>query len=237
MNNDNGIPAAAGDEGFEKKPAPRQMLQIPPRDSISSLQIGTVLNALGLTASLLRSLSDLDEDDDSPARQKMSGECKLALETSVIKTCSRLDSLLEDQKRWSIREQDTLEGAQRRVLKQQMDFSKAQTALSKSINTPHYERRPQLARAGDDLWLAIEGDPNDLVSCIVGVGRSPQQAVDAFDHFFLTGNHTDLTSQFMQVYLAKKEEITPEQPKYAEPIRPFEDADATTELPKRPKHK
>jgi len=231
MNSDNGIPATSGEDGSpDKKPAPRQVLSIPPRDSISSLQVGTVLNALVLTGSMLR--SEIDNDADSPARQKMSGECKLALESSLIKTCYRLDEIMEDTSRWTIREQDTLEGAQRKMLKEQINFSKAQTALSESINTPHYERKPQLAQFGG-LWLAIEGDPRNLLACIVGVGDTPKEAIDAYDHYFITGDHTELTAEFMQTYAAEQDAIATQRAavQKAEPTRPFEESDATTKLP------
>jgi hypothetical protein len=239
MNKDIGIDGADDPE----KKAQRQVLSIPPRDSISALQVGTVLNALGLAGSMLNTLSQIDEDADThkPARQAMSGECKLALESSLINVCSRLDALMADPARWTIREQDTLEGAQRRVLKEQINFSKAQTALSQSINAPHYERKPAMAQYMG-LWLAIEGDPDNLMACIVGVGNSPKEAQDAFDHFFTTGNHTDATAHFMASYAAEQEKLAGQRAVRAEPTRPFEEADATTPIPpvknpNRPKRK
>lgn len=229
MNKDIGIDGA---DDSDKKQVQRQVLSIPPRDSISALQVGTVLNALGLAGSMLRTLSEADEDEDSrkPARQAMSGECKLALEASVINICSRLDAIMGDKNRWTVREQDTLEAAQRRVIKEQINFSKAQTALSESIKAPHYKRRPQLAQYSG-LWLAIEGDPTNLMACIVGVGHSPQEANEAFDHFYLTGNHTEQTAEFMAHYAAEQDRLQQERQIRAEPTRPFEETDATTPLP------
>lgn len=230
MNNDTGIDGA---DDPNKKQAPRQILSIPPRDSISSLQVGTLLNALGLTGSMLRQLSEIDYDDDSgkPARQSMSGECKLALETTLINTCSRLDSLMNDTARWDIKVQDTLEGAQRKIIAEQIKFSRAQTALSESIKAPHYERRPHLAQAGrNGLWLAIEGNPENLLDCIVGVGRSPEEANEAFDYFFKTGSHTETTARFMQTYAEERDALSAAKQRI-EPTRPFEDADDTTPLP------
>lgn len=229
MNNEIGVD---GSEDPGKKQAPRQVMQIPPRDSISALQVSTVLNALGLASSMLRSLSELEDDDSGrPTRQAMGGECKLALESSVINACSRLDALLGDGNRWKLKEQDTLEGAQRKVLKEQLNFSRAQTALSESIRAPHYERRPQMAQSGN-LWLAIEGNPANLMNCIVGVGHSPQEALDAFDHYFKTGTHTEITAEFMANYAAEHDRLnTPPPQVRAEPTRPFEESDATTPLP------
>lgn len=224
MNENTGI---GGEDESEKKGS-KQVLTIPPRDSMSALQVSTVLNALGLASSMLRSLTDTDEEPGAPARQSMIGECKLALETSVINACSRLDAIMADDSRWTIREQDTLEGAQRKVLRQQMNFSKAQTALSVAINTPHYERRPQLAQYMG-LWLAIEGDPQNLMACIVGVGRSPAEANESFDHFWKTGEHNEITANFMASYAAEQETLAEQ--KRAEPTRPFEESDATTPLP------
>lgn len=161
---------------------------LPHRDSVTSFQVRTLLDIANVMAgALIAPLSEF-------TRAEMDGEAKLSAAATFIGACSRLDDIISDKSRWDLENHDTLEKKLSEVYTQNLAFLTAQTEAAKEVNSPHFIYRPlilKLNKPGAAIeYVAILGDPKDLDNCIIGVGITPKQALEAFDGMF-TGNMPD----------------------------------------------
>jgi hypothetical protein len=164
--------------------------------------VNTVLGIVGMTMSALNTTTRMNldmEDSDMPPEQQrlLTGETRIAAETTFINACATLDDILKDKSRWSMEQQDRIELERQTAHKAQMDFFVAQRAAAAEISTPHFRYRASIARATDGDWIAFVGDPEDLANAIVGVGKHPQAALDDFDNKF-AGNFPPAVSSWLE---------------------------------------
>lgn len=173
---------------FQQQPA-NEPIRVPIRDAATAQQVNTVLGILGMALSSLNSISrlklDMDDNEESDEyKHVITGESRVAAETTFINSCERLDKILKDDSRWSMEHQDREERNRQAIVDSQLELQRQQTALAAEMTTPHFRYRPTVARATDGDWIAFIGDPNDLRNAIVGVGQKPQEAIDDFDKKF-----------------------------------------------------
>lgn len=175
---------------FQSQQQPsNETMRVPIRDAATAQQVNTVLGILGMALSSLSSISRLqldmeDNDEDDGYKHVITGESRIAAETTFVNACERLDKILQDESRWSMAHQDRIEKDRQDMVKAQMTLQHHQAALAAEMTSPHFRYRPTVARATDGDWIAFIGDPNDLRNAIVGVGQKPQEAIDDFDKKF-----------------------------------------------------
>jgi hypothetical protein len=120
-------------------------------------------------------------DDDAPKNS----EARIALENTLIKACDRLDKILEDDRRWSLEYQMNLEAEFHKSHAQNLNLLESQATAAAEVASPHFQYRPRIAKSQDGtVWMAILGDENDISRCIIGLGRTPEEALAEFDKKF-----------------------------------------------------
>lgn len=168
------------DDGAGKQ-KPVQPISLPQRDSVTSLQVSTLLNVGVALMGVL--LHPTREHDDPKWRDNkaLDGGVLHSAEATFIGVCNRLDSIIADQSRWDFASQNTLEAKLSQVYGAHIEFTKAQTAVARDLILPHRKFNPKLFKLPDGNWAAILGDLNNLDNAIIGVGVTPALALSAFD--------------------------------------------------------
>jgi hypothetical protein len=159
-------------------------IQLPQRDSVTNLQVSTLLNVVMTLTGVLLNPTRENDDPNWRDRKKLDGGALAAAETTFINVCSRIDEILADKTRWNFEAQNQLESEIAKVYQQQRLALKAQTEATEEISSPHRQYNPKLVKLSDSSWIAILGDENNLDNAIVGVGYSPAEALAAFDGMF-----------------------------------------------------
>jgi hypothetical protein len=202
----------ASEMGKETSESDRSVVHIEQRAAATRQQIDTLLQVSGLALTALASLRDLSGDE-----QLLEGESLIAAENTFIRAFDRVDQILADDSRWNMAFQDQVEKDYHALAAQALEFQKAQTAASKNVGSPHFRYSPKLMKLTDGNWVALLGDPEDLDSCLLGVGSNPAEAITAFDEVF-NGN----IPKHVQEWLGKQEECTDEGKENPDPFPKYE---------------
>jgi hypothetical protein len=162
------------------QPPPKQKLLIPQRDTVTNMQINTLLQvAAQLTVVLVNPM----RDPTVPAPE-LDGGVQSAAESAFIKCCGCLEEILSDKDRWSMQSQNTLEKSLDAAYTAQILYYNEQTALTHLMQTPHHLYKPDLAPTNDGRYVAFVGRLDQLETAIYGIGDSPSAAMTAFDEVF-----------------------------------------------------
>jgi hypothetical protein len=116
--------------------------------------------------------------------KKIDGGVALSASLSFINVCSRIDAILEDKSRWDTSAHDKLYDAIAAVQKAQVDYLTAQADGAKMQQRPSVQFKPTIANDGTQ-FIAFYGDIEKRGYAIIGVGETPQRALDDFDQRFL----------------------------------------------------
>lgn len=168
-------------DDHSKPQKPITPISLPQRDSVTSLQVSTLLNVgVALMGVLLHPTREHD-DPKWQGGKALDGGVLNSAEATFIGVCNRLDSIIADQSRWDFASQNTLEEKLAQVYSAHVEFSKAQTAVARDLMLPHRKFNPTLFKLPDGNWAAILGDLSNLDNAIIGVGVTPALALSAFD--------------------------------------------------------
>jgi hypothetical protein len=174
------------------------------RDLATQHQISTLLSIVDMTSDILIAASREDEDHDkgdAPTENEgtFPGEGAIAVEVTMIKALERIDDILDDKSRWGAAYQAHLENlfnqahadghavatAQQQVAEAQLALQKLQHEAAAIIVAPHYIHKPSVQRLTDTKeWIAFIGDPRDPDASVVGIGTTPEKAMESFDRAF-----------------------------------------------------
>lgn len=143
---------------------------------------------IGSTLAIIRDLQpyileDIPEPGAVPKDRSIDGGVESAAATTFLKACSRLDSLLDDNSRWTLKTHNTLVSEMVKTQKAQRRFIEVQEQSSLMLQAPHYVLRPTLAISGG-RYVAYYGNINVAGESIVGQGDTPNEALDDFDDAF-----------------------------------------------------
>lgn len=162
---------------------PTAQLIFPNREAVTTGQLQNAITVCSMAVTALINpwkgfVADGDETPKVP-------EARIALENTLIKACDRLDKILSDDRRWSIDYQMGLEDEFKKSHAFNLKFLEAQSAAAEEVASPHFQHRPKLAKSADGkLWVAILGDESDVSNAVVGMGRTPEEALAEFDKNF-----------------------------------------------------
>ena len=171
-------------------------VQVLHRDLSTQNQLAMLLAVSDQMTKILLMESATDEEDETCDR--LAGEPQVAAETTLIKACTRIDSIIEDDRRWGLDFQIRLEKLfekntkmahgvaerQKKTLDEVLAKETAQKELAVEVKSPHNLFRPTLFTMPDGAWVAFLGDPQDMNSGILGSGTSPATAMKQFDLAF-----------------------------------------------------
>ena len=161
---------------------PTAQLIFPNRENVTTGQLQNVLQVCNTAITgLINPWRGFVADSEAP----QNSEARIALENTLIKACDRLDKILSDDQRWTIEYQKNLEAEFNKSHAENLKFLEAQRKASEEISTPHFQWRPTLLKSADGkMWVALLGDPQDPSKGIVGIGRTPEEALAEFDKDF-----------------------------------------------------
>lgn len=159
-------------------------LSLPCRENVVSLQVNTLLQIVGCLGSFI---ANTRIDDNIPQGGANDGGARMAAEAVFSKVCSRLDTIVEDNTRWDMQLQNTLEKTLLLAYQENIEALRATTYAAKKQIAPSTRFHPNLLFLPNLGWCAILGDVNNLESAVIGYGATPEQAMESFDMNFLAG--------------------------------------------------
>lgn len=118
----------------------------------------------------------------TPAR--LEGEAAIAVTTTLIQACARLDAIMADGERWSVEAESQILKTLQKNYEQQYEFLKAQTEGAKQVSRPMFLMKPQLAALADKSFIAYIGDISAHGCGLIGRGMTPEAAFNDFDAAF-----------------------------------------------------
>lgn len=165
-----------------KQREPVAQLIFPNRENVTTGQIQNVLTVCNMAVTgLINPWRGFHSEEDAPQNP----EARIALENTLTAACARLDQILKDDRRWSIEYQMALEAEFHKTHAENQKFMEAQRKASEEVASPHFQWRPQLMQSQDGkVWIALLGDPKDPMKGIMGMGRTPEEALEEFDKDF-----------------------------------------------------
>lgn len=156
---------------------PKDMkVPLPQRDEVTARQLGCLLQAAATLYPIL-----LNHDPD---KESNNGGPLEAAEATFTKICDRIDSIIDDPKRWNLDLQNTLEMQLSELYQSHINLLRTQQAATSLLASPHTIHKPSLLKLEDGSWLAVLGDLNNPEKCIIASGRNPAEAMMAWDMVF-----------------------------------------------------
>lgn len=159
-------------------------IPIPSCEQVTNLQVSTLLSSLATLLPFYRRNGRWDSDDDSTSVSRTDGGAQMAMEATIVNICDRLDSIVTDTSRWSMEATNNLERHLAMLYTEHAKTLKLQQQQLYELGRPSTRHSPSMYRLRDGSWLAILGRIEDIDNAIVGVGGSPEQALEAFDEMF-----------------------------------------------------
>lgn len=163
-------------------------LVVPNRENINSVQLMNLLNVFSMTTNFLLHA----QANNGLEGTKFDGGAKSAVETTVIRLCDRIDTILDETQRWTLDANNKLEAEHAAAMKEHTRMLSAQADAYAEITAPHHRLKPTLLKIGPGEWLAFSGDPDNMASAVTGMGTCPEAAIKAFDDTFRGLSNPDL---------------------------------------------
>src|SRR6266540_4259033 len=190
-------------------------VQLPSRESVTEHQIIMLLNMINVLSPFIlgqRTYSEFVE----PA--KLDGGAACSASVTFINVCNRLDDLLEDETRWNISSHDDLYAHIAQVQAAQVHFLHEQAEAVRSTRRPSFQLRPTLANDGEK-FLAFFGDLNRPGHAVIGIGRTPNEALKDFDLAFdrAAGEQVILAAEAQGIHIDGVAGEAPSEPTTPEP--------------------
>lgn len=154
-------------------------IKLPSRDQVTAVQINALLQAVQTLNHVV--IARGDNADTGGAND--GGVCA-SVDSAIIRACAKLDSIFDDDVRWTLTVQSTLEKQLSEVYAAHLDLLRVQKEAVLAVDLPHRTAGPKLLQLESRKWAAILGDPTHLNNCILGVGDSPAAALADFDEVF-----------------------------------------------------
>ena len=127
---------------------------------------------------------------------RLGSEVRLSAESTFIKACEQLGDLMTDNQRWGFDFQLDIEKDYREAIALNREYLQAQKKHAQEMASPHFRVQPQLLKLTTGDWMAILGSIDNIDNSVVGVGKCPQEALEAFDKMF-SGEIPDSVQQFL----------------------------------------
>jgi hypothetical protein len=187
-------------------------IQLSMREMATQQQVNTCLQIMGMciTACNIKGQNMEYSESSIPSAEKaLPGEALVAAENTFIKTCERLDSILDDKARWDSAFQQQVEADYKAAIKLNLESLEAQKKASLEISSPHNRLNPTLVRLKTGDWAAFKGDLNSP-TCLVGIGSTAEECLFAFDEAF-AGRVTPFTHEWLEKHgVENKHEQNPQ---------------------------
>ena len=164
-------------------PDPSKQINMSSRELLTQMQLTSLLNVASFSWSALQGPPRHPFSDESPAAPEKT-EGWIAAENLFIKTCAAIEQIVEDRQRFDFTFQKRVEEDYAQAMRLNLEYIQAHRDAAVQAASPHMQVNPSLVKMQDGSYMAVLGNMADLHNCIVGAGRSPQEALDAFDLAF-----------------------------------------------------
>lgn len=192
---------------------PTQIILLP--EVVTSTQMDLLNRTIAtLTNSLLALRANPLDDDSVSQKKRNAGGVEEALEASIIQLSNRIDTIVSDNQRWNLDFQQKLQAHSDEAHNVSMDFYRAQARAAEELTTPHFRYRPSFKRMEDGMWIAYLGslESSNVHDLIIGLGKSPHEAVLAFDSQFNGQLPEHMLAWLAQVESAASAGVPPPKP-------------------------
>lgn len=153
---------------------------LPSRESTTQHQFAVLLSVMNTLNPYLLMHAALREVENTPA---LDGGVASSASLTFINVCNRMDAMLADKSRWDTATHDRLYDAIQAVQMAQVAFLHEQAESAKALRRPSVQLHPTLANDGEKI-IAYYGDITRVGYAIIGVGRTPAEALLDFDRAF-----------------------------------------------------
>lgn len=155
---------------------------IPTKEDLTNQQLGPILAIVRELQPYL--LDDATGPGETPTANNLRGEALIAATTTFIKALARIDNILEDNDRFSVKTHSDAMTEFIKTHKAQQKFIVEQVASTRMLRKPHFMLRPTVATMNDAQYVAYWGDIQTAGRAIIGVGNTPNEALADFDKAF-----------------------------------------------------
>jgi len=158
--------------------SPQPVFSVPTREELTSYQVGILLHIVNSMRGIVT--QRVPEEGSVPQKP----EYEIAAETTLMKACERLESIVEDVPRWSLSQQGDIHKAMLAAHKKQEQLLQANLELVEMHKRPSIILKPTIATYADQYFIAFWGKLEEPGMHIVGRGRTPAAALADFDAAF-----------------------------------------------------
>lgn len=148
------------------------------REQIAGAHLHKALYAIQV---LVGSLARVQDDKEAWKNTENDGGARMALTTSLIKTCDRLDRLVDDDQHWSLERALKIEQLQDDMVNLNKQAGAEHIKTQQTIRLPRVSMQPSITFV-NGKYVAHVGQLKDRT---FGVGDTPAEALQAFDEVVL----------------------------------------------------
>ena len=159
-----------------------KQIQMSTRELTTQQQVSTLLNIAGMMWSAMQGPPASPFEPEAKKPEKTEGW--IAAENCFIKTCAAIERIVDDAQRFDFSFQKKMEDDYAAAMQMNLEYIKAHRDIAVEHASPHAICNPTLVKLADGSYMAVLGNPNSPNDSIAGAGRSPQEALEAFDLAF-----------------------------------------------------
>ena len=174
MNNQTAQTVPPPDDGKGKKEQLSFTMQT--REELTAHQVSILINIVHTMRSVAF-IAPLEEGS-------VPKECQVAAENTLVQTCERLQSIVEDNKRWALDQHREAHSAIIAAHKKQEQLVQANLELIEMHKWPSVILKPTVATYMRQYFIAFFGKLEEPGMAIIGRGNTPAEALADFDAAF-----------------------------------------------------
>lgn len=186
------------------------LINVVSREDVTHQQVHTVLSIIQTMAGVLSRAPSLDDDEKNPG---LDGGTSSAAQSTLIRACDRLDSILDDKSRWELGKENELHEAMVRLHDAQANLVRGQKEIAENYRRPSVMFRPSIAMVEGTgtvpHFIVYYGDIDRAGCSIIGRGPTPEAALLDFDEAFRRTPEQQLQ---MILNLPKRKRTPPNEP-------------------------
>lgn len=154
---------------------------IPTREVVTEYQIHSLLSVIQAFQPYLL-VPHRDWTGEEPP--KLDGGTHMAAASAFTVACQKLEDVMNQPKRWDTSTHDLLYDNIAKYQQAQIEFFQAQKRVAEKLERPSYNLQPELRLIEGGRYIATYGDTSVPGRAIIGMGDTPQAALDDFDKAF-----------------------------------------------------
>jgi len=153
------------------------------RQAQTERQVALLLAIVGNVSQFLLPVR-AGESTVSAIKESLDSETFSSASATFIRTCNRLDGILDDEARWTTEEADSLEKVVHESAVAQRDALQAQAAECKNRSRPSRALNLKISHTQAGKTLCYVGNLDDAAGCVYGMGSNLKEAMEDFDNQF-----------------------------------------------------